>query len=94
MFTTILAMFSLMSFAKNNNYQLSSHILEVSKGSPASGVKMKLEQYDEQKDKWSFVDEKITDKNGRIGNFLSSEKENRTDSRLSNKINERLCHFY
>lgn len=77
MFTTILAMFSLMTFAQNNNYQLSSHILDVSKGSPASGVKIKLEQYDKQKDKWSFVDEKITDKNGRIGDFLSSEKENR-----------------
>lgn len=77
MFTTILAMFSLMTFAQNNNYQLSSHILDVSKGSPANGVKIKLEQYDKQKDKWSFVDEKITDKNGRIGDFLSSEKENR-----------------
>lgn len=77
MFTTILAMFSLMTFAQNNNYQLSSHILDVSKGSPANGVKIKLEQYDKKKDKWSFVDEKITDKNGRIGDFLSSEKENR-----------------
>ena len=77
MFTTILAMFSLMTFAQNNHYQLSSHILDVSKGSPASGVKIKLELFDKQQDKWSFVDEKITDKNGRIGNFLSSEKENR-----------------
>ncbi|PRY50808.1 5-hydroxyisourate hydrolase [Arcticibacter pallidicorallinus] len=77
MFTAILAMFSLMTFAQNTSYQLSSHILDVSKGSPASGVKIRLEQYCKQKNKWSFVDEKITDKNGRITKFLSAEKKNR-----------------
>lgn len=77
MLTTILAMFSLITFAQNNNYQLSSHILDVSKGAPASGVKIRLEKLDKQTGKWSFIDEKITDKNGRIANFLSSENANR-----------------
>ena len=30
-------------FAQNKNYQLSSHILDVSKGTPASNISIKLE---------------------------------------------------
>lgn len=74
--TAILAVFSIAAFAQKSTYQLSSHILDVSKGAPASGVTIKLEKYNEQTKKWSFLDEKITDKNGRITDFLSSEKEN------------------
>lgn len=74
--TAILVIFSVVAFAQKSNYQLSSHILDVSKGAPASGVTIKLEKYNEQTKKWSFLDEKITDKNGRITDFLSSEKEN------------------
>lgn len=75
--TSILALFSTVIFAqKNNNYQLSSHILDVSKGTPASGVTIKLEQYNEKTKLWSFVDEKQTDVNGRITDFLNSQKSN------------------
>ena len=64
------------TFAQKNNYQLSSHILDVSKGQPASGVKIKLEKLNEVNNTWSFIDEKETDKNGRITDFLNSEKSN------------------
>lgn len=74
--TSILALFSTVIFAQKNNYQLSSHILDVSKGAPVSGVTIKLEQYNEKTKLWSFVDEKQTDVNGRITDFLNSEKSN------------------
>jgi 5-hydroxyisourate hydrolase len=74
--TSILALFSTVIFAQKNNYQLSSHILDVSKGTPVSGVTIKLEQYNEKTKLWSFVDEKQTDENGRITDFLNSQKSN------------------
>jgi 5-hydroxyisourate hydrolase len=74
--TSLLALFSTVIFAQKNNYQLSSHILDVSKGAPVSGVTIKLEQYNEKTKLWSFVDEKQTDVNGRIADFLNSENSN------------------
>ncbi len=74
--TLTFTLFSTLLFAQNNEYQLSSHILDISKGAPVSGVTIKLEKYNEKKKTWSAVDEKITDENGRISNFLSSEKSN------------------
>ncbi len=74
--TFAFAIFTMFTFAQKNNFQLSSHILDVSKGMPASGVSIRLEKYSEQAKTWSFVDEKITDTNGRITDFLSSEKSN------------------
>ena len=73
-FTFIL--FSTVLSAQTNTFQLSSHILDVSKGTPASGVPIKLEKYNERDKTWFMVDEKITDANGRITDFLPSEKSN------------------
>lgn len=75
-FAILIVLFSTATFAQKNTYQLSSHILDVSKGTPATGVTIKLEKYNEQTKVWSFVDEKITDNNGRITDFLSSDKPN------------------
>ena len=74
--TTVFALFTIFTFAQKKTYQLSSHILDVSKGLPASGVTIKLENYNEKTKVWKIVDEKVTDENGRIGDFLSSEKDN------------------
>jgi 5-hydroxyisourate hydrolase len=74
--TLILALFTLNTFAQKINYQLSSHILDVSKGTPASGVTIKLEKYNEQTKHWLFMDEKVTDKNGRITDFLKADQSN------------------
>ena len=71
-----LVMSSIVTFGQEHKYQLSSHILDVSKGMPAAGVPVKLEKYNEQTKTWSFVDEKITDQNGRISNFLSASTAN------------------
>lgn len=63
-------------FAQSTTYQLSSHILDVSKGSPAVGVAIKLEKFSEGSKTWTVVEEKNTDDNGRITDFLPSNKDN------------------
>ena len=75
-YTLLFLLLSTGIFAQNSRYQLSSHILDISKGAPASGVSIKLEKYDEKSKLWSFVEEKITDSNGRISDFLASDKSN------------------
>ena len=74
--TVAFTLFTSIIFAQKSNYQLSSHILDVSKGVPVSGVSIKLEKYNEQNKTWHLVDEKITDENGRITDFLNSDKSN------------------
>lgn len=76
LYTLAFALISTVTLAQEKTYQLSSHILDVSKGLPAAGVSIKLEQYHADKKTWSFVEEKITDKNGRITDFLSNDKSN------------------
>jgi len=75
-FTILLGLLSIGTFAQKNTFQLSSHILDVSKGIPVSGVRIKLEKYNEQSKIWTFVEEKNTDSNGRISDFLPSENDN------------------
>lgn len=74
--TFVLALFSFVTFAQKSNYQLSSHILDISKGTPAVGVTIRLEKYNQNNKSWVLVDEKITDKNGRISDFLNAESAN------------------
>ena len=76
LFTLSIVLVSTMMFAQENKFQLSSHILDISKGMPASDVSIRLEKYNEEAKTWSFVDEKITDKNGRVHDFLKSDKSN------------------
>ena len=62
----IFMLFSTVIVAQTNSYQLSSHILDVSKGTPARGVTIKLEKLDEKTNNWIKVDEKVTDKKVKI----------------------------
>lgn len=75
-FSILFVLTTTITFAQNQKYQLSSHILDVSKGTPANGVSIRLEKYNEQSKIWSYVDEKITDKNGRITDFLNTDTTN------------------
>ena len=61
---------------KEVTYQLSSHILDVSKGMPAQGVTIKLEKFNDAKKTWTSVEEKVTDKNGRVPDFLPNDISN------------------
>ena len=63
-----------LAYSQAKTFQLSSHILDISKGMPASGVPIRLEKMGEDKKTWSVIEEKVTDANGRISDFLSSEK--------------------
>lgn len=67
--TAICCMFS-VSYAQEVKYQLSSHILDISSGKPAPNVKVTLSKKNGNTDNWTVVEEKVTDKNGRIGDFL------------------------
>jgi 5-hydroxyisourate hydrolase len=76
LFSIIFTTCTTFLFAQNETYQLSSHILDVSKGAPATGVTIQLEKYNEPTKSWSLVDKKTTDKNGRISNFLPTKNSN------------------
>ena len=77
---SLLMMFAWLSaplYAQTNNqYQLSTHILDVNSGKPAKGVPVKLSKYDNQTRDWKVLDEGVTDNNGRIANFLRKNKDN------------------
>jgi 5-hydroxyisourate hydrolase len=68
--------FSLVGFSQTGKFQLSSHILDISKGAPAAGVPIRLEKMDPAAKSWTVVDQKTTDKNGRVGDFLPEGKSN------------------
>ena len=51
-------------------YQLSTHILDITRGKPVPGVEIVLFKIDTAKDIWVKVAEGRTDENGRVGNFL------------------------
>lgn len=74
--SVFLMLFTTIVTAQSENYQLSSHILDVSKGIPASSVTIRLEKMDQKTNNWVKIDEKITDKNGRIVDFLKSNQSN------------------
>jgi 5-hydroxyisourate hydrolase len=71
LFSLLFTAVAAASYSQNNTYQLSSHILDISSGTAAIGVPVVLEKYDETTKIWSYLDEKTTDKNGRITDFLN-----------------------
>lgn len=56
-------------FSQEPVYQLSSHILDITQGQSAAKVKITLSKQ-EKSGNWIAIDEKLTDENGRIPNFL------------------------
>lgn len=72
----LMLLFSGISFAKGDSFQLSSHILDINTGYPASDVKISLYKQDAN-EKWVLVSEKKTDENGRIKDFLPYTQDNR-----------------
>ena len=76
-FILVLSLVTFGAFAQANNYQLSSHILDISKGAPAAGVPIQLEKLNTSTNQWTQIDKKVTDQNGRISTFLESSKNNK-----------------
>lgn len=74
----LLALISIPIFLNATEYQLSTHILDINSGQPASNVKVELYNLDQNR-QWVKISEKFTKKNGRIAYFLPYEKtENRS----------------
>ena len=71
--TIVLFLLATLAFAQKTNYQLSSHILDISQGKPAAGVKILLAKQSADGN-WATIDENVTDQNGRISNFLQQGK--------------------
>lgn len=59
-------------FAQESNYQLSSHILNINSGRPAPDIKITLFKQMEG-EQWRMIEEKQTDDNGRVSDFLKIE---------------------
>ena len=66
------------SIAQETVYQLSSHILDIKTGQPATGVKITLSRLDDNRS-WQTIDERATDANGRVKEFLAKSPD--TDNR-------------
>jgi 5-hydroxyisourate hydrolase len=76
-FSALLVSFTLSGIAQNQKFQLSSHILDISRGLPANDVLIRLEKQTDN-GSWEFIKESKTNQEGRITNFLPyGEKENR-----------------
>ncbi|EPW9666384.1 hydroxyisourate hydrolase [Campylobacter coli] len=74
----LLALISIPIFLNATEYQLSTHILDINSGQPASNVKVELYNLDQNR-QWVKISEKFTKKNGRIADFPPYEKtENRS----------------
>lgn len=77
---------SMPALAQTKEFQLSSHILDINLGQPALGVKITLEKQDKN-NSWQTIDEKITDKDGRVKDFLEKKgNDNRGIYRLTYHI--------
>lgn len=69
----VLLALSSLGFTQEVKYQLSSHILDITQGKPAPEVKISLAKQN-IKGEFITIDEKLTDENGRIKDFLQEEK--------------------
>jgi 5-hydroxyisourate hydrolase len=58
---------------QQTEYLLSSHVLDIGEGLPASDVTIKLERLDEATDSWTTVAEKASNEKGRVNDFLPME---------------------
>jgi 5-hydroxyisourate hydrolase len=86
--SVLLGMILNFAYGQAPTYQLSSHILDVSTGMPASGVTVQLEKLNEKTKVWSFVDKKVTDEQGRIKELLDGRQQNRGIYKLTFFVKE------
>ena len=70
----------------NQEYQLSTHILDINKGQPAPNVRIAL--YKTVSNQWVKISDGTTDNNGRIKNFLPMNIDNSGTYKLSFFVKE------
>lgn len=71
-FFSFLMVWSVLAYGQEDQYQLSTHILDLNAGHPAAGVLIKLWQQSDDST-WQFVTEAKTDQNGSVNDFLPSD---------------------
>lgn len=59
--------------AQESLYRLSTHILDVTRGIPASDVRVELFKFNPETNEWQLQKAEKTAKNGRIANFVPAE---------------------
>lgn len=59
--------------AQDSLYRLSTHILDVTRGIPASDVRVELFKFNPETNEWKLQKAEKTAKNGRIANFVPAE---------------------
>ncbi|MCD7973228.1 MAG: hydroxyisourate hydrolase [Candidatus Azobacteroides sp.] len=75
-FFLIFSFFTFLSAQTDGSYQLSTHILDIHEGKPATGVTIILYKYNEENREFEITDMGKTDENGRVNGFLPSTKNN------------------
>ncbi len=86
--TALLVLATTVGFAQQKEYQLSTHILDVSEGLPVEGVTIKLEKMNLETRTWDFVSKKITSETGRVNDFLPLENDNEGIYRFTFMVEE------
>ena len=81
--------FAVGAFANDaKQYQLSTHILDINTGKPASGVDVRLEKMNPKQKQWIVIDHAVTDANGRIATFLPKNSDNTGTYKLVFETND------
>lgn len=62
--------FTFINVYAEQTYQLSTHILDISKGTPAPNIDIWLYKLGSDGKTWNLISKGVTNKNGRIANFL------------------------
>lgn len=75
LYSVLITLITYATWSQKSNYQLSSHILDITSGLPAENVKVSLSKQMENGE-WLFIDERNTDINGRIIDFLEHKDQN------------------
>lgn len=86
--SALLILATTLGFSQQKEYQLSTHILDVSEGLPAEGVIIKLEKMNPDTKMWDFISEKKTSESGRVNDFLPSENDNEGIYRFTFMVEE------
>ncbi len=77
LFATAVLISILTAFGQTKEYQQSSHILDINRGKPAPGVRITLSKQGKDA-RWTVIDEKQTDKDGRVKDFLERDGHDHT----------------
>lgn len=71
----LVLMASITVSAQNQTYKLSTHVLDNYAGIPGKDVKVELYKQGDDANEWILVDERISDHDGRVKDFLNNNED-------------------